>query len=73
MTLTLPAREFFQEFVEEGDNALKGGKFIAPSQRSFDNLYEINGRMTCIFPSFSTVFQSYQDDGRVINRSYDGV
>ena len=27
------------------------------------------GRMTCDFTSFSTVFQSYQDNGRVIMKN----
>ena len=33
-----------------------------------DGLYvaEFNGWMICNFTSFSTVFQSYQDDGRMI-------
>ena len=29
----------------------------------FDNFFEIDGRMTCTFTSFSTVFQSNQDGG----------
>ena len=28
--------------------------------------YLIDGWMTCDFTSFSTIFQSYQDDGRLI-------
>ena len=28
--------------------------------------YSLDGWMTCDFTSFSTVFQSYQDDGRMI-------
>ena len=30
----------------------------------------IDGCMTCDFTSFSTVFQSYQDDGRVIMEGF---
>ena len=29
----------------------------------------MNGLMTCDFMSFSTVFQSYQDDGQIIMKA----
>ena len=32
----------------------------------FNSVSVIDGWMTCDFTSFSTVFQSYQDDGRMI-------
>ena len=31
-------------------------------------IHEIDGWMTCDFTSFSTVFQSYQDNGQMINK-----
>ena len=31
---------------------------------------ERNGWMTCDFTSFSKVFQSYQDDGKLIMKSF---
>ena len=36
-------------------------------KESIDTMYlNADGWMTCDFTSFSTVFQSYQDDGRLI-------
>ena len=35
---------------------------------SLEESNQMDGRMTCNFTSFSTVFKSYQDDGRLIKK-----
>ena len=40
------------------------------SQRRTFVLIEMDGWMTCDISSFLTVFQSYQDDGRMIMKGY---
>ena len=66
MTLTLSMREFYAVYATEGDNIVEEGKVLGLSQSFFDNLYEMHEWMTCIFTSFSIVFQSYRDNGRMI-------
>ena len=66
MTLTLSTREFYAVYDKEGDNIVEEGKVLGLSQSFLDNLYEMHKRMPCIFTSFSIVFQSYRDYGRMI-------
>ena len=49
-------------YGKEGDNIVEKGKVLGFSQSFLDNLYEMHERMTSIFTSFSTVFQSYRDN-----------
>ena len=65
-TLTLSTREFYAVYGKEGDNIVENGKDLGFGQSFLDNLYEMHERMTFIFTSFSTVFQSYRDNGRMI-------
>ena len=41
-------------------------KIVATPWGGFMHLIKMDGWMTCDFTSFSTVFQSYQGDGRLI-------
>ena len=66
MTLTLSTREFYAVYDKEGDTIVEEGKVLGLSQSFLENLYEMHERMTCILTSFSTVFQSYRDNGRMI-------
>ena len=56
-----PLRELRQ--IENGRVATFESVPIYPKFRFRERM---NGWMTCDFTSFSTAFQSYQDDGRVI-------
>ena len=55
-----------QFYGKESNNIFEEGKVLCLSQSFLDNLYEMHERMACIFTSFSTVFQSYRDNGRMI-------
>ena len=46
---------------------MEEGRVLDLSQSFFDNSFEMDGRMTSSFTSFSIVYQSYKDDGRVIH------
>ena len=66
MTLTLSPRDFYAVYDKEGDNIVEEGKVLGLCQSFLGNPNEMHERMTCIFSSFSTVFQSYRDNGRMI-------
>ena len=66
MTLTLSTREFYAVYDKEGDNIAEEGKAVGLSQSFLNNFYEMLERMTCILTSFSTVYQSYRDNGMII-------
>ena len=63
MTLTWSTREFYTINGKEGDNIFEERKVLGLCQSFLGNLYDMHERMTCIFTSFSTVFQSYRDNG----------
>ena len=63
VTLTLSIREFYAVYGKEGDNIFEEGTVLGLSHSFLDNLYEMHERMNCIFTSFSTVVQSYGDNG----------
>ena len=67
MTLTLSTKEFHADYGEEGDNTDLEENVLGLSQSFFNNLFEMDGRIIFNFTSFSTVFQSYQDDERLIH------
>ena len=54
------------QFTQRRRQHSQRGKSFRPQSEFLDNVYEKHERMTCIFTSFSTVFQSYWDNGRMI-------
>ena len=65
MTSTLPTREFYVEYGDEGDNTVEDGKVLGLYLSFFENLFAMDGQMACNITSFSTAFRPYQDAGRV--------
>ena len=58
---------FYAIYDKEGDNIVGEGKVLDLSQSFLDNLYDIHERTDDLhFMSFSIVFQSYRDNGRMI-------
>ena len=52
--------------AKEATTYSKRKKVVGLSQSFLDNLYEMYEWITCVFTSFSTVFQSYRDNRRMI-------
>ena len=60
-----PTKQSNGQCVQVGILAIHTTVDTSPSRTTLKSKYW-DGRMTCDFMSFSKVFQSYQDDGRMI-------
>ena len=63
MNLTFSTIEFYAVYGKEDDNIVEEGKVLGLRQTFLDNFY---GMDDLHFTTFSTVFQSYRDNGRMI-------
>ena len=63
MTLTFSTREFYAVYGKDDDNIVEEEKVLGLRQTFLDNFYEMDDLH---FTTFSTVFQSYRENGRMI-------
>ena len=56
--------------IESVSEEFPSYSYLCQQAHIYMHIVEMNGWMTCDFTSFSTVFQSYQDDGWLIMKGY---